>query len=364
MPLSSPRLDLPYLEPAQAQKHVTHNEALRGLDLLVQLTIEEFEQTSPPALPVVGQVYALGAAPSGDWAGQPNMLALREENGWRFTQPKPGWLASQAGGDALRIWTGTAWVPVVAATDNLPGLGVNTASDPINRLAVAAPATLLSHDGGDHRLVINKAADNDTATVLFQSGWTGHAEIGLSGDTGFSVKVSPDGGDWQTALSIDPASGVVQAPYGLRANGQDVIHHGNLLGMVAQSGGAPTGAVIERGSNANGEYVRFADGTQICLVKDFNAGSVIFGGSGSFGDLYRSDTFSIIWPAAFLTSPQCVSQVRMSNNIVNAKARALLLCPAVSASPTGWGYLSVQRLSSDANADDVLVDIFACGRWF
>lgn len=101
MPLSSPRLDLPYLEPAQAQKHVTHNEALRGLDLLVQLTIEEFEQTSPPALPVVGQVYALGAAPSGDWDGQPNMLALREENGWRFTQPKPGWLASQAGGDAL-----------------------------------------------------------------------------------------------------------------------------------------------------------------------------------------------------------------------------------------------------------------------
>lgn len=38
----------------------------------------------------------------------------------------------------------------------------------------------------------------------------------------------------------------------------------NILGTVSQSGGVPTGAVIERGSNANGEYVRFADGTQIC----------------------------------------------------------------------------------------------------
>ena len=38
----------------------------------------------------------------------------------------------------------------------------------------------------------------------------------------------------------------------------------NILGTVSQSGGVPTGAIIERGSNANGEYVRFADGTQIC----------------------------------------------------------------------------------------------------
>ena len=38
----------------------------------------------------------------------------------------------------------------------------------------------------------------------------------------------------------------------------------NVIGTVSQSGGIPTGAVIERGSNANGQYVRFANGTQIC----------------------------------------------------------------------------------------------------
>lgn len=36
-----------------------------------------------------------------------------------------------------------------------------------------------------------------------------------------------------------------------------------VLGTVSQVGGVPTGAIIERGSNANGEYVRWADGTQI-----------------------------------------------------------------------------------------------------
>lgn len=40
---------------------------------------------------------------------------------------------------------------------------------------------------------------------------------------------------------------------------------GNLLGTVSQSDGVPTGAVIESGSNANGKYVKFADGTLICV---------------------------------------------------------------------------------------------------
>ena len=39
---------------------------------------------------------------------------------------------------------------------------------------------------------------------------------------------------------------------------------GNLLGAVSKVGGVPTGAGFERGANVNGEYVRFADGTQIC----------------------------------------------------------------------------------------------------
>ena len=45
---------------------------------------------------------------------------------------------------------------------------------------------------------------------------------------------------------------------------REVFTTGNILGTVSQSGGVPTGAIIERGANANGEYVKYADGTQIC----------------------------------------------------------------------------------------------------
>lgn len=38
----------------------------------------------------------------------------------------------------------------------------------------------------------------------------------------------------------------------------------DVLGTVSQDSGVPTGALIERGSNANGSYTRWADGTQIC----------------------------------------------------------------------------------------------------
>ena len=57
--------------------------------------------------------------------------------------------------------------------------------------------------------------------------------------------------------------------------GTVVFGRANLLGTVSQSGGVPTGAVIERGSNANGEYVKFADGTMIA-TRNLPSGAVDF----------------------------------------------------------------------------------------
>lgn len=69
MPDTSARLGLPYLMPAQAQKHVTHNEALVRLDLLTQLVLEARGAETPPASPADGEIHALGAAPVEAWAG-------------------------------------------------------------------------------------------------------------------------------------------------------------------------------------------------------------------------------------------------------------------------------------------------------
>jgi hypothetical protein len=51
----------------------------------------------------------------------------------------------------------------------------------------------------------------------------------------------------------------------LTRGGSQVYSRDNILGTVTESSGVPTGAIIERGSNANGEFVRYADGTQITV---------------------------------------------------------------------------------------------------
>lgn len=80
------------------------------------------------------------------------------------------------------------------------------------------------------------------------------------------------------------------------ANGKAVIP--GVVGTVAQVGGVPTGQVVERGSNANGEYVRFADGTQICQIAN-----VAMGSTQSPSVLYYSNEVTWTFPAAFANRP-------------------------------------------------------------
>ena len=66
---STTNLLLPYLMAAQAQKHVTHNEALRLLDGLVQLSVKSRSQTAAPASPNDRDRYILASGVSGGWPG-------------------------------------------------------------------------------------------------------------------------------------------------------------------------------------------------------------------------------------------------------------------------------------------------------
>ncbi|MDF5869110.1 pyocin knob domain-containing protein [Pseudomonas aeruginosa] len=56
-----------------------------------------------------------------------------------------------------------------------------------------------------------------------------------------------------------------------------MLSDAQLLGTVAQSSGAPIGAIMERGSNANGQYERFANGTQVCTVSLLGANDRVAG---------------------------------------------------------------------------------------
>ncbi|CUH82635.1 DUF2793 domain-containing protein [Tropicibacter naphthalenivorans] len=362
----SARLSLPYLAPSQAQKHVTHNEALQMLDALVQSGITEFGSNTPPLTATDGAIYALGAVPTGEWAGQAGKLALRVPNAWIFITPQPGWRAWDLGNSRLMVFENDLWGPVLPDLDNLDGVGIGTSHDTTNRLAVAAPATLLTHEGAGHQVKVNKAASGDTASLLFQTNWSGRAEMGLNGDDDFGIKVS-DGSTWTEALKFDAATGIAQgaaiqqsatdATPGRLMRADYGYGPATLLGAVSQSGGTPTGAVIERGSNANGSYVRWADGTQLCLKKDFTitaATAVV---------CYEGWTY----PAAFVEEPDFVD-ISLSLNSAdwsNAGLRDDVSTTGVIGTLTA----SLANLGFYSSAGAVTVTVTNCrcmaiGRWF
>ncbi|MGR3539859.1 MAG: DUF2793 domain-containing protein [Hasllibacter sp.] len=209
MSQSTPNLALPLIQGGQAQKHVTHNEALRRLDLIVQLDVRGWAD-APPAHEE-GARWIVGPSPSGAFAGRAGAIAVSEGGAWDFLTPATGWLAWDRSAGALAAFDGTGWVPA-GRPETVARLGIGTAPDGTNRLAVASDATLLTHAGGGHQVKVNKAATTDTASLLFQTGWSGRAEMGTAGGDGFAIKVSPDGASWTEALRVDPASGAVEMP--------------------------------------------------------------------------------------------------------------------------------------------------------
>ena len=194
-------LALPYIQPSQAQKHVTHNEALRVLDVIVQLAVLDRTRTAAPGTAAVGDRHIVAAGAAGAWAGQDGTIAVYDLEGWVFFAPQAGWRAEVLAESCGVVFDGTGWVAPGDLPQRFPQLGVNAPADAVNRLSVSSAATLLNHAGGGHQLKLNKAAPAETASLLFQTGFSGRAELGLAGNDDFSVKVSPDGAAAQASRS-------------------------------------------------------------------------------------------------------------------------------------------------------------------
>ena len=211
MDLTSPNLKLSYLAPAQAQKHVTHNEALRQLDALVQLSALSISNT-PLTAPENGDRQIVGLNPEGAFAGQDNKLAAFQDGAWAFFTPQLGWQAYIADQAEFYMFDGASWQsPNTQQTDML---GINSSADAVNRLAVKSSATLFDHEGGGHNFKINKSESSKTASQLFQTNYVSKAEIGLIGDDKLQLKVSSDGNHFKESFIADSETGSVSFPYG------------------------------------------------------------------------------------------------------------------------------------------------------
>lgn len=210
---NSLQLSMPYIQGGQAQKHITHNEAIRTLDTITQLSVIS-QATAPNAGAVDGDRYIVAPGATGDFAGQDGNIAMMETGLWAFFAAKTGWVAHDQSTGGMVVFDGNDWTPTVGGANvtSTDRMGVNATADTTNRLAVSSDATLLTHSGNGHQLKLNKAADADTASLLFQTGWSGRAEMGTTGSDNFEIKVSADGSVFNTALSVDRATGAVSLP--------------------------------------------------------------------------------------------------------------------------------------------------------
>lgn len=215
---NSINLGLPFLAAAQAQKHVTHNEALRVLDTLVQLAVLDRHLAAPPGSPGEGERWIVAASPTGAWAGHATHIAAWQDGAWQFSVPNVGWLAYVIEEGLLLAYNGAAWVDALSiftTLQNILLLGIGTTADATNPFSAKLNNTLWTAktvaEGGDGHLryKLSKESAAKTLSFLLQNNFSGRAEIGLIGDDNLSFKVSPDGSAWKDALVIDRTSGLL-----------------------------------------------------------------------------------------------------------------------------------------------------------
>ncbi len=123
MPLQSDRLKLPLLAAAQAQKEVTHNEALTLADIAVQAVVQSVAPPTIPTAPLAGQCWIVGASPGGAWAGQAGAIAAWTSGGWRFVAPFQGMTVWSIADGVMVRRTASAWTvgALTAATLTVGG---------------------------------------------------------------------------------------------------------------------------------------------------------------------------------------------------------------------------------------------------
>jgi len=160
--MTTPNLALPYLAAAQAQKHVTVNEALDHLDGVVQLSVISSSLTAPPPSPVEGERYIVAASATGAWASWDGSVAHYSGGAWLRLIPQTGWIAwDQAVGGIKTYDATTGWsaltinkgpvtynpfqnrveIPLASVfptVKSTPGAAGTITDDPVNGLTLAS----------------------------------------------------------------------------------------------------------------------------------------------------------------------------------------------------------------------------------
>lgn len=210
---------LPYILAAQAQKHVTHNEALRLLDGLVQLSVLDRNLTAPPGSPADGDRFIVASGGTGDWAGWDLNVALWTDGAWLRLPPRTGWRAWVEDEGLMLVYDGAGWIGAAPSEfQNLALLGLGTTADAANPFSAKLNAalwtakTVAEGGNGDLFYTMNKEAAGDDLGLTLQTNFMTKALFGLFGSDSFRLAVSADGSTFFDGLSVDNTNGIVDQP--------------------------------------------------------------------------------------------------------------------------------------------------------
>ncbi len=300
-------LKLPLLIPNQSQKEITHNEALIIIDNILQNGVIDKDLTTPPTEPNNNDIYIVGNNATGDWENKDKQIAFYD-NGWRFIEPREGFIFWVNDEDKLYTYNGTNWTETVAGSGGGSGdiselndltdvsivsasqydilqhngtsftntkslqqlsmVGINTEADTTNKLSIKSDAVLFDRETSDIQIKVNKATSTDTASYLFQTGYSGRAEFGLTGSDDFTLKVSNDGNIWKDAFVVDKESGDIDFKGIITNNGSSI---GSIISMLQNTDPTKIGYYTFYSLSEHNSITLPDNGTFLVCITSFHA---------------------------------------------------------------------------------------------
>jgi len=364
------------------------------------IRVKSYSVNAPPGSPVTADAYIAGTAPTGAWAGYAGYLMTWTGSGWEPTAPVQGMqayaldtgLSYQRGASAWALYDVSGRQPLDATLTALAGLATVadrlpyfTATDQAALTPLTAAARGLLDDANVaamrttlELLPVQATVLDATADRLLRTGAFGLGGVAALLTSADNLDTLPDVCSWYAwAAGSQPtgapsSNGVLlhsvrstgiafqlyfsgEAMLSRRSSGgvwqawKTIFHTQNALGAVSMSGGIPGGGMIEFGSNPNGSFTRFLDGTQICVSPGLSVDSTL-----NFDTYFYVPSALTAWeyPAPFAAVPLVTPPItRVSLGGVVGYAGA------VNASTAGAAALCTRSRSG------ITMFMSAIGRW-
>ena len=209
------RFKMPLLDAAQAQKHVTINEALLRADVLGSRRVESRSLSTPPASPVDGTAYIVGNSATDAWAGTDGEIAIYLNGGWVFIAPWNGlqmWVEDEG---YTTVYHGNTWIHGAISVSPFAAATIVRVVEIDHTLSAASTST-------------TAAIIPDKAIVL---GVSGRVIDAIEGATSWSLGVPGSTDRYGAGYGIDAGS------FARGVTGQPQAYFGNTPLEVTSAGG-------------------------------------------------------------------------------------------------------------------------------